>query len=136
MKPLHRVYHHYEKLEEFHCGMWGKVSPEHQEEYLKKAIEFTGDAELYGSYMMKAIVEWPSSCEHNLTDRAMNRQAWIGHAACCIGLGYPEDIIRLAWHYLSEQQQDEANAKADEAIAAWEKRYLEIESMQLCLSLV
>ena len=84
------------------------------------AIEFTGDAELYGSYMLRVTQEWPNSCEHNLTDRSQNRRAWIGHAAVALAIQCPEDIVRSAWSRLSEKQQIDANAQADAAIRSWE----------------
>jgi len=102
--------------------MWRNVHGREREMFLKRAIEFTGNAELYGSYMMRIIDEWPLSCEHNLSCTEMNRQAWIGHAACCLATNCPEDITRLAWHYLDLAQQIEANAMADKAIAKWEDR--------------
>lgn len=98
--------------------MWGKVS--NRDEFLQKAIEFTGDAGLYGSWMLKVTEQWTYSCEHNLTDRSQNRRAWIGHAAVALAIQCPEDIVRQAWSKLTEQQQKEANAKADEAIRSWE----------------
>jgi len=119
-----RIYHHYIYWEEHHAGMWRHISGKRAEEYLQRAISFTGDAELYGSYMMKVIDQWPKSCEQNLTCPSMNRQAWIGHAACCIAIGCPEEITRLAWHHLTQKQQDDANVKADEAIAEWQNRNL------------
>lgn len=119
---MKRIYHNYLKWEEHHAGMWGKVSKEIADTMLIKAIEFTGDDQLYGSFMMRVINEWPVSCEHNLTDRSMNRQAWIGHAACCLALGIPEHITRLAWHHLTQEQQDKANNQATKAILAWEQK--------------
>lgn len=98
--------------------MWGRVS--NREEFLQKAIDFTGDAELYGKWMIKVTEQWPFSCEHNLTDRSQNRRAWIGHAAVALAMQCPEDIVRQAWSRLTQQQQKEANAKADEAIRSWE----------------
>jgi hypothetical protein len=59
-------------------------------------------------------------CFCYLTDTKQNRQAWIGHAACALAHGIPEDIVREAWSYLTQEQQDAANKKADEAIAHWE----------------
>lgn len=113
--------------------MWRNVHGSERKKYLEKAIEFTGNARLYGEYMMKAIEQWPMSCEHNLTDQSMNKQAWVGHAACCIALGCPEDITREAWHYLTQEQQDEANAMADLAIAKWQESYLRGKTGQLTL---
>ena len=103
--------------------MWRSLNGEEAAWFLGKAIEFTGNAELYGSWMLKVIEEWPFACEHNLTCSSMNRQAWIGHAACCLAFKCPEEITRLAWHHLSQEQRDKANRKADIAIALWESKY-------------
>lgn len=120
---MNKIYHPYDSWEEYKAGMWRHIFGDEREKMLNKAVLFTGNAELYGKWMMKVIKEWPISCEQNLSDRNMNRQAWIGHAACCLCIGCPEDITREAWHHLSQQQQDEANKKADEAIAEWERRF-------------
>ncbi len=98
--------------------MWGRVS--NRNEFLERAIAFTADADLYGRWMIKVTEQWPFSCEHNLTDRSQNRRAWIGHAAVALAIQCPEDIVRVAWSKLTERQQIEANAKADDAIRSWE----------------
>jgi hypothetical protein len=120
---MKRVYHPYHKWEEYHEGMWRSVSGKERETFLQEAITFTGDHELYGDFMLQVIQDWPYSCEHNLTCMSINRKAWIGRAACCIGINCPEDIVREAWAYLTQEQQDKANAKADEAIKKWETEY-------------
>jgi hypothetical protein len=110
--------------------MWRNTAKEESEELLKKAIEFTGNAELYGSWMMKVVSSWKYSCEHNMSYRGMNRQAWVGHAATCMAIKCPEHITRLAWHHLTQEQQDEANAKADEAILYWENHIHTLTEVQ------
>lgn len=122
---MKRIYHHYETWEDYQAGMWRTVSGNEKIDYLRKAIEFTGDAELYGSFMLRVIAEWPFACEHNLTDTTQNRKAWIGHAATCLAIDCPEDITRQAWAQLTQQQQDDANQKAQEAIIKWEKMHEE-----------
>lgn len=121
---IKRVYHHYEKWEDYLNGMWRKVTPEEEKEYLQKAIEFTGDHKLYGSWMQKVIKSWPLACEHNLTDTGMNRRAWVGHAAVSLAFNCPEYITRMAWWHLTKEQQDLANSQADRAIEKWERDYL------------
>lgn len=113
-----RIYHHYSKWEEI--PMWQRLHKSKEEMMLQQSITFTGDAELYGSFMLQVLHYWPISCEHNLSDVTMNRKAWIGHAAAWIGISSPEYITRMAWAYLTKQQQIDANAKADEAIKFWE----------------
>ena len=119
---MKRIYHPYTSWEEYHAGMWAIIPREEEARLLPLAIELTGDAVLYGSWMLKVLDAWPISCEHNLTDTGMNRQAWIGHAAVTLALKCPEHITRRAWWNLTQRQQDEANAKADEAIRQWEDR--------------
>lgn len=115
---IKRVYHPHWLWEEVAANMWGTV--EDREYYLKLAIEFAGDADLYGEYMLRVVEEWPHSSEHNLSNKSQNRRAWVGHAACALALQCPEDIVRQAWRHLTEQQQIDANAAADRAIAHWE----------------
>lgn len=116
-----RIYHHYETWEEFKAGMWRSVSPKEEKVFLSQAIVFTGNAVLYGSFMLRVVREWPISCEHNLSCTGMNRQAWVGHAACCLAIACPEHITRAAWHYLTEQQRGDANEQASIAIKTWEQ---------------
>jgi len=83
---MNRIYHPYHLWEDWKFGMWRYTSEIEKAEYLQRAIEFTGNAELYGSYMLKVLDQWPYACEHNLSNRAINRQAWVGHAACCLAI--------------------------------------------------
>jgi hypothetical protein len=123
MTNLTRIYHPYWDWEEVDHNMWGSVK--NRKHFLKLAIYFTGDHIKYGRFMIKVVNKWKFSCEHNLTDLSQNRKAWIGHAACALALGCPEDITRQAWGHLSDLQQAQANKKAATAIAEWEQRHLE-----------
>lgn len=123
MPQINKIWHHYQNWEDYHAGLWRTISGKERTKLLKKAIEFTGDAKLYGSFMQRVIIEWPISCEQNLSDQNINRRAWIGHAACCLAIGAPDDVTRTAWGYLSQVQQDDANAEADRAISEWELMY-------------
>jgi len=118
-RSIKRVYHPYWEWEEIDYNMWGTV--DNRKAYLKKAIEFTGDHKKYGRFMLKVVEKWKKSCEHNLSNKTQNRKAWIGHAACALALGCPEDITREAWRYLSKEQQDKANREAEKAIEYWEE---------------
>lgn len=116
-----RVYHPCWDWEELNANMWGSVS--NRAAYLKKAIKFTGDHKKYGRFMMRVVSEWPISCENALTDYSLNRKAWVGHAACAMALGCPEDITRQAWSELTDEQRLLANREAERAIQHWERSY-------------
>ena len=125
MGNIEQMYHHYTKWEDWQNGMWRNVYGGYRKELLRKAIKFTGNAELYGHWMVEAVNQWPITCEHNLSNLSINRQAFIGHCAVCLAIESPEDVTRCAWHYLTKKQQDDANAMADKAIALWEAKYAE-----------
>lgn len=116
-----RVYWNCYEWEEMQHNMWGSVKCRSQ--FLTRAIDFTGNHNLYGSYMMRVVNEWPISCENALTDYSLNRKAWVGHAACALALQCPEDITREAWGYLTDEQRALANRQAAAAIGQWEDNY-------------
>ena len=116
-------------------GMWRNADRNEREEFLNKAISFTGDAEKYGAAMLEVLDHFPIACEHNLTDLHQNRLAWIGHAACYLAFECPEDVVRQAWGTLSEDQKSKANAKAQFAVTKWESEHHEKQNPQLCLEL-
>ena len=120
---IKRVYHPYTEWEEVGLNMWGDV--DNRQEALKKAIKFTSNHELYGSYMQRVITECPISCENALTDPTSNRKAWLGHCSVALALGIPEDITRKAWFYLEDYERLLANKQAERAIQQWEKHYTE-----------
>lgn len=120
-----QVFHHFELCEEFSAGMWRSTSGDERISLMNAAANLMIDCPSFLSAMLLAVRKWPNSCEANLSNRAVNRRAWLGHAGCCIATGSPEDVTRQAWHTLTQEQQDKANAAADEAIAAWEESYLE-----------
>jgi hypothetical protein len=111
-------WHPFWKWEEVKHNMWGNASD--RREWLQRAIEFTGNHELYGFWMMRVADAWKYSCEHHLTKLDTNRKPWIGHAAVAMAMQCPEDIVREAWGHLTEEQQRLANAAADRAIEHWE----------------
>ena len=116
--PDGEVWHPWWAWEEVPANMWGDVT--HRKTWLKIAIAFTGNAELYGEWMLKVAKRWKYSCEHNLT-KPGDKRPWMGHAAVALAIGCPEDIVREAWGHLDQSQQDAANKKAFEAIEYWRK---------------
>lgn len=113
------VWYPFDQLEEADSAMWGNVN--HRTTWLKLAEIFTGNADLYGEWMLRVVEQWPKSCQHNLT-KGGDKRPWIGHAAVALAINCPEDIVRAAWGLLSPEQQDAANKKAEEAIEIWRAR--------------
>lgn len=123
MPRFNRVYYHYELLEEYKYGMWRIERGIDRKAYIEEAAMLMRDPERFEAAMMRAVNEWPVSCEHSLTAEDTNRIAWLGHAGCCIEVGSPEEATRAGWHTLDRQEQDEANAAAARALSQWESLY-------------
>ena len=122
MAKVIKKFHHYEKWEDYQAGMYENMQGRDRRIMLNKAISFTSNANLYGKWMLKVINEWPICCEQNLSDKCINQQAWIGHAATCMAIQCPEDITRQAWGCLSQLQKEQANNQANLAIKAWNEK--------------
>ena len=120
---IKRVFHHYKLCEEYQTNMWKQVPVADRQSYQDKSAKLMLDCVVFEAAMKKAVDEWPYSCEANLTASSINHQAWMGHAGCAINHNAPEDITRLAWRTLTQDQQDLANQAADNAIAYWKGKY-------------
>jgi hypothetical protein len=126
-----RVYHPYHLWEEVAAGMWS--ASVNKKEQLERAASFTGDHKAYGENMLRVVSEWPISCENALTDESLNQRAWVGHAACALAIGCPEDITREAWGLLSDEQRILANREADRAIRVWRNNYAKSRGLRSSL---
>lgn len=102
-------------------GMWDK-SIELNPDTLSMAIDFTSDHKLYGSAMREVVFLWENSMLNFLTNKSINRKAYLGHCAVCYKIGLPEFIVRAAWKHLSEKQRSLANLEAEKTIKIWEQK--------------
>jgi hypothetical protein len=120
---IKRVFHHYKLCEEYNTNMWKQVPVQDRQFYQDQSAALMLDCNKFETAMKKVVDEWKYSCEASLTASSINHQAWIGHAGCAINHNAPEDITRLAWRTLTQEQQDLANQAADNAIAYWKGKY-------------
>ena len=80
------------------------------------------DEDAFRAALQGVIDEWKHSCEHYLTNRAMNRIAWLGQAAICYTSGVTS-IFRAGFYRLSVEQQERANEIALEYLNQWLERH-------------
>lgn len=117
-----RIFHTYDKWECHKSGFYeNKKEGMTDEECEKSYIEVLSNPILFGDILEKLIVEWKYSCEHYLTNKSMNRIAWLGQAAVCYHSGVPSKYAGT-WFKLSKEQQDEANAVALKYLNIWLSR--------------
>lgn len=120
---IKRVYHHFSVMEEYKTNMWKQIPVDQREVKVIQSRDLMLNFGLFKESMIKAVNEWPFSCEANLSASVINHQAWLGHAGCAINHDAPEDLTRQAWSMLTKEQQDLANKAADEAKEYWVSKY-------------
>lgn len=114
-----RIFHHYEKWEHVEYNFfgsnhpkWTKIQCEH------KYKELLADLNEFNSVMNRVVMEWPNACEHNLTNKSMNRIAWLGQASLAYKYQIP-CIYSSGFQLLTDNQKEAANNAALEILNTW-----------------
>jgi ParB-like chromosome segregation protein Spo0J len=114
-----RVFHTYDKWECFKAGFYATTKEGMTEAQCKEAYRaFLADISRFSDALGHVIVEWKNSCEHYLTNVAMNRIAWLGQASMCYATGVPA-TFRGGFCLLSQDEQKRANEAALEYLNKW-----------------
>lgn len=130
-----RIFHTFDKWECHKAGFYqntkeGMSHEECEAEY----VRILTDQKLFASILEKVTSEWVYSCEHYLTNVAMNRIAWLGQAAVCYESGVPARYSS-AWSRIPKEDQEKANQTALNALNNWlEKHTLETVDMDAASS--
>lgn len=123
-----RIFHPYEVWEDFREGMYKKTCFMDEAKMIADC-EVTLSCPQWLEESMRFVAHaWKKAAEHNLSNTARNRQAWLGQAACCFSHGAPEYLTKIAWNNLTDEQRFAANGVADAVIADWEAKWLRLNS--------
>jgi ParB-like chromosome segregation protein Spo0J len=118
-----RIFHTFEKWECHKAGFYASKKDGMSAEECETAYaEFLSNDEKFRLALDGVLNEWINSCEHYLTNKAMNRIAWLGQAAMCYATGVPSKFCS-GFNLLTEDQQDRANEIALEALNKWMVKY-------------
>jgi len=126
-----RIFHTFDKWECHKSGFYKSTKEGWtHEECENEFIRVLSDQNLFASILEKVISEWKYSCEHYLTNKSMNRIAWLGQAAVCYNSGVPSRYSN-AWFKIDEETRKEADKTALVYLNKWLKANgLKIENMQ------
>jgi len=116
-----RIFHTFDKWECNKAGLYaqsfeGKTKDQCEKEF----AEFLADTDKFKEVLKLVTHEWKNSCEHYLTNKSMNRIAWLGQASVCYATGIPSKYSS-GWNLLTNERQDKANEVALEALNKWLK---------------
>lgn len=114
-----RIFHTFDLWECHKAGFYKNThSTLNREECELKYCQLLADSKKFGAALSGVITEWKHSCEHYLTNKAMNRIAWLGQAALCYAEGIPS-AFRGGFNLLPDDKQKEANLLALEYLNKW-----------------
>lgn len=114
-----RIFHQYKDWECYKAGFYATTVPGMTKEQCEMNYRaFLSDPHQFSDALEHITAEWKHSCEHYLTNKAMNRIAWLGQAAACFSLKIPS-TFRGGFNLLTESQQEEANQVALRYLNKW-----------------
>jgi ParB-like chromosome segregation protein Spo0J len=114
-----RIFHTYDKWECEKAGFYAQKVDGMTAYQCREAYRaFLADTDRFRSAANSVIEEWKNSCEHYLTNFAMNRIAWIGQAAMCYATGVPSKFCG-GFNLLTPEQKTAANEVALDVLNDW-----------------
>lgn len=114
-----RIFHPYQKWECYAAGFYDTTLEGADQTACEISYRnFLGNSARFREALDYITSNWPNSCEHYLTNKAMNRIAWLGQAAACHALRLPA-MCRGGFQLLSDEKKVEANMIALEYLNKW-----------------
>ena len=117
-----RIFHTYEKWECVAYNFYGTCKEGMKKEECEKTYaDFLRDTDKFAETLIKLTSEWIHSCEHYLTNKAMNRIAWLGQASLAYALQIPSKFCG-GFNLLTNEEQNTANETALKYLNIWLKQ--------------
>jgi hypothetical protein len=114
-----RIFHTFDKWECHKAGFYAsKFEGFTQDQCEQTYADFLSNDNEFKKGLKGVISEWKNSCEHYLTNKSMNRIAWLGQAAMCYSTKIPSKYCS-GFNRLTEDQQNRANEIALEYLNIW-----------------
>ena len=114
-----RIFHTYHNWECEKAGFYKQQVDGMTAEQCRIAYrDFLADEDRFRNAANAVINKWVNSCEHYLTNFAMNRIAWIGQAAMCYETGIPSKFCS-GFNLLTDEQKERANRVALDVLNDW-----------------
>jgi len=120
---MKKIYIKYNLWEDYKEGMYSLKKLVNKNELIKLNINLLSNPDLFYNTGIKLIDIWPNSCDENLSNKNINRLAWIGQASCFVNHKSPEYITKKSWKLLDVKTQNKANMVAYKILKHYEKRY-------------
>jgi len=118
---MNRIFHPWDKWECYKHNFFGSLKglkkPEAEEMYRS----LLSNPSRFEECLQEIINTWKYSCEHNLSNKDMNRVVWLGQASLALKYQIPADY-RNGYNLLSVKEQETADKLAQAYLDIWEVR--------------
>lgn len=116
-----RIFHTFDKWECYPAGFYENSLEGKSHEECKNVFKnILTNPERFEKSLNGVINNWKNSCEHYLTNKSMNRIAWLGQASVCYDSGVPARYSS-SWFDISEEKRDKADKIALKYLNIWLK---------------
>jgi hypothetical protein len=110
----------YATIYNMECVNNGMYSNSINELNVQKSINLLSDLNQFSEAIDKVFVNWKISTCVNLSNKSINRKAWLGQSACLINHSANERETKKAWFELSDEKRLMANYLAQQKINEFE----------------
>lgn len=118
-----RIFHPYDKWECYRHNFYGGIMEYQKDDTLALYASLLKDLPKFEAALQVIIRDWKYSCEHNLSNEAMNRVAWLGQASCALVYQVPHNVSMGGYNLLSLEEQKAADAMAQKYLNLWLEKY-------------
>jgi hypothetical protein len=115
---MKRIFHPWDKWEDYTYGFYGGKDFD-SKNAVKICANLLKDLNMFEHALARIVIEWPYSCEHNLTNESMNRIAYLGQAAFALLYNIPNNVSMAAYSTLTLEEQQKADALAQKYLDLW-----------------
>lgn len=119
---MERIYHPWDKWEDYRNNFHGGVSDYPKDNTLQLYASLLKDTSKFEAALKVILADWKYSCEHNLSNEAMNRVAYLGQASCALVYKVPHNVSMGGYNLLTDQEKVAADAMAQKYLDIWIER--------------
>lgn len=114
-----RIFHTHDKWECYKAGFYAtSVEGKNEDQCKKEYAAFLSNLKEFEKALKYIIRNWKYSCEHYLTNKSMNRIAYLGQAAAAYAIHIPSKYAG-GFYLMTKEQQTAANELALKYLNKW-----------------
>lgn len=95
------------------------------ESELNKTLIYLKNHGKFAYHMEEVVNCWPNTMINHLTNKHLNKIAFIGQCAAFYGIQSTPRVTKLAWKRLTANEMNKNNESAEKILRLWEYHYMQ-----------